>query len=258
MTDDTKPMGTDLVLIDKSRFAAIKSHVSGMNEFVQQCMVDSLDYGLIPGVKNKVLLKQGAEKICQLLNVAPTFDIETKDLPNGHREYIVKTALVSRSSGLVVGGGVGSCSTMEKKYRWRKDYSTTPPTQIENPDPADQFNTALKMAKKRSLVDSVITLGVCGGMFTQDLEEEGMAPQTAPKASKEAPTGQYVANIPYNNTKARDIAKGAKWRFDSKTKLWSGSVLPNELREFLVGQVETRSDLQMEDDLPPEYTQEIA
>jgi hypothetical protein len=39
---------------------------------------------------------------------------------------------------------------------------------IENPDIADQINTVLKMAKKRALVDAVITVFGLSDMFTQD------------------------------------------------------------------------------------------
>jgi hypothetical protein len=39
---------------------------------------------------------------------------------------------------------------------------------IENPDIADQINTVLKVAKKRALVDAVITVFGLSDMFTQD------------------------------------------------------------------------------------------
>lgn len=42
---------------------------------------------------------------------------------------------------------------------------------IENPNPADCFNTVLKMAKKRAYVDATITATACNDLFTQDLED---------------------------------------------------------------------------------------
>lgn len=42
---------------------------------------------------------------------------------------------------------------------------------IENQNPADQFNTVLKMAKKRAYVDATISATACADMFTQDLED---------------------------------------------------------------------------------------
>ncbi len=42
---------------------------------------------------------------------------------------------------------------------------------VENPNPADMFNTVLKMAKKRAFVDATITATACNDLFTQDLED---------------------------------------------------------------------------------------
>jgi hypothetical protein len=41
----------------------------------------------------------------------------------------------------------------------------------ENTDPADQYNTVLKMAKKRALVDAVLTATAASDIFAQDLED---------------------------------------------------------------------------------------
>lgn len=42
---------------------------------------------------------------------------------------------------------------------------------IENPDPADQYNTALKMAKKRAQVDCTLTATGASDLLSQDLED---------------------------------------------------------------------------------------
>lgn len=69
-----------------------------------------------------------------------------------------------------------------------------PRGKVENTDPADQWNTVLKMAKKRAYVDGMITATGCSDMFTQDLEEIDKSlvtttPVAAPaaKASEKAP-----------------------------------------------------------------------
>jgi ribosomal protein L37AE/L43A len=41
----------------------------------------------------------------------------------------------------------------------------------ENQDPADQFNTVLKMAKKRALVDAVLTATAASDIFSQDMDD---------------------------------------------------------------------------------------
>lgn len=42
---------------------------------------------------------------------------------------------------------------------------------VENPNPADVFNTVLKLAKKRAFVDATITATSSNDFFTQDLED---------------------------------------------------------------------------------------
>lgn len=61
----------------------------------------------------------------------------------------------------------------------------------ENEDLADQYNTVLKMGKKRSLVDAVLTVTAASDIFTQDAEdtsgngEKGAEPQKKAEAKKE-------------------------------------------------------------------------
>lgn len=43
---------------------------------------------------------------------------------------------------------------------------------VENEDPADCFNTVLKMSKKRALTDATLTATAASDIFTQDLEED--------------------------------------------------------------------------------------
>jgi hypothetical protein len=42
---------------------------------------------------------------------------------------------------------------------------------IEHGNPADYYNTCWKMAKKRALVDAVLTVTAASDIFTQDVEE---------------------------------------------------------------------------------------
>lgn len=64
--------------------------------------------------------------------------------------------------------------------------------QIENPDPADQFNTILKMAKKRAFVDAVKATFAVSDVFTQDLEDMKIDPKDGktPPDPKEKKTGK--------------------------------------------------------------------
>jgi hypothetical protein len=83
--------------------------------------------------------------------------------------------------GALLGQGVGSASTMEGKYRYRKEYSPNGDKtdsygkkyrRIENEDIADVYNTVLKIAKKRAHIDATLTVTGAADIFSQDLIDE--------------------------------------------------------------------------------------
>lgn len=95
--------------------------------FIANELIEKTDYGTIPGTGDKKnLLLPGAQKVCMFFNVRPEYNVERAELGAGHVEYIVKTNLISRVSGLPVGAGVGSCATMEGKYRYRNSEKVCP------------------------------------------------------------------------------------------------------------------------------------
>lgn len=65
-----------------------------------------------------------------------------------------------------------------------------PAMRQENQDPADQWNTILKMAKKRALVDATLTATAASDIFAQDLDdlesriEEDAAPVADPQPAR--------------------------------------------------------------------------
>ena len=177
-------------------------------------MVEGDHYGKIPGCGDKpTLFKSGAEVLATTFGLAPTFKITRTDLTNGHREYEIICTLTHIGTGKSMGEGVGTCSTHESKYRWRRGERKCPACgkstiirgkaefgggwlcfakkggcnskwkdgakeiedqntdRMENPDPADQYNTVLKMAKKRAQVDATLTAVGASDLLTQDLED---------------------------------------------------------------------------------------
>ena len=98
--------------------------VLGQLDKIQQLMKTALvkdqHYGVIPGTgKKPTLLLPGAQMLGFMFRLAPSFVIETVNLDGGHREHTVTCTLSHGLDGLVA-EGVGSCSSMESKYRWRK------------------------------------------------------------------------------------------------------------------------------------------
>ena len=193
----------------------LKKRANMVSKIKAELMKQDVHYGVIPGCGRKpTLLKNGAEMLCMAFRLASDTKVEIVPLGNEHREYTVTTTLTC--GGELVATGVGSCSTMESKYRYRgsvmentgkpvpKEYWTSKDPallggngfrakkdengnwmifaagddKMENPDIADTYNTVLKMASKRSLVDAVLkaTGGSCE--FTQDLEDGNIRPSS--------------------------------------------------------------------------------
>lgn len=212
----------------------VREQVNKIQQLMESVMQRDQHYGTIPGCGNKpTLLKAGAEKICFTFRLAPTYDIERISHENGHREYEVTCTLTHIDGGNVIGQGVGSCSSMESKYRYRnestltdipvpkaywdnnrdikvlRDAANAKPGdkvaakkneesgkwfiamgggKVENPDIADQFNTVLKMAKKRAFVDATLTATAASDIFTQDIEDLPRDTPPAPPVAPQAPT----------------------------------------------------------------------
>lgn len=105
--------GVDIVRQTMGELKAIRT-------FVKEEMVRDIDFGLIPGTgKKPTLLLSGAQKVAMYFNTYPEYAVQPLELAEGHVEYIVTTKLINRASGKVIGSGIGSCSTMESKYRFR-------------------------------------------------------------------------------------------------------------------------------------------
>lgn len=155
--------------------AQIRAQVNEVQNLMHSVMQSGTHYGTIPGCgKKPTLMQPGADKLLMLFQLAPSYSIEQRDLPGGHREYSVTCRLTSKASGTIEGEGVGLCSTMESKYRYRKDWehkTNGKPGLIENPDIADVYNTVLKMAQKRAKVAATLSATAASDIFTQDIED---------------------------------------------------------------------------------------
>jgi hypothetical protein len=82
-------------------------------------MVKDHHYGLIPGVNKPSLLKPGAEILCLTFQLDPQFRLDER-WDGEHLEVVAHCTLFHAPSGTRVGSGIGSCSTKESKYGYRK------------------------------------------------------------------------------------------------------------------------------------------
>ena len=208
------------------------------------------------------LYKPGAEKLSLTFRLRPEYDIRRTDLPNGHREYEVVCTLFHIPTGQSVGQGVGSATTMEGKYRFRpgpveftgrpvpkeywkdrdlsliggKGFSTKKNDSgqweivikgesVEHDNPADYYNTVLKMAKKRAHVDAILTATAASDIFTQDVEDmpeviqgaaptqkaQDKAPLKEPQKKQKAPAGEVkTENVMIRSVEEKSGEKNGK------------------------------------------------
>lgn len=107
------------------QIAEMKEQVQIIQEAMRSVMIEGTHFGKIPGVEKACLLKAGAEKLSMLFRLLPRFNIDERNLENAHREFFI-TCELSTPDGSFAGQGVGSCSTLETKYRYRKGGRTCP------------------------------------------------------------------------------------------------------------------------------------
>jgi hypothetical protein len=98
---------------------SVVRQVNLVQEIMKGVMKDGEHYGVIPGTSKPSLYKPGAEKLGFTFRLAPEYEVTTIDWPGGHREYQVKCKLRHIPTGTMVGEGVGTCTTLEGKYRYR-------------------------------------------------------------------------------------------------------------------------------------------
>ncbi len=232
------PQRQEMALDAIGRRAAIDdllNKVALVQEVMKSVMHDGEHYGKIPGCGDKpALLKAGAEKLGMTFRLRPGFAINERDLGKAHREYSIVCTLSDGTQG------VGSCSTMESKYRFRQGERKCPECgkasiitgkaeygggflcfakkggcgakftdkderitgqqigKVEHDNPADFYNTCLKMGKKRAHVDAIITATACSDIFTQDIEEligaaDATAPHPTPQTQPEKAQSKPIA-----------------------------------------------------------------
>jgi len=207
------------ILTMQTDFAALKARIAQMQQFVREYMTPGEDFGVIEGTGKPTLLKPGAEKLCDVYGLSAgeaqiEFVRDDTKTPT-YIAYRLSLPLMSRMDGRVIMVGVGSCNSWEKKYRWRWAFDNELPQgmltdglqtktgtkrngdkwtkyRVPNDEIDDVDNTLLKMAKKRALIDAVLSATRSSALFTQDIEDEDMAvrsPDTTERDEKRQSSG---------------------------------------------------------------------
>lgn len=145
-----------------------------LERLFSELLVPGVDYDRVPGTDKPTLLKPGAEILCQPFHLAPGKpDILAREenFETGVFSYLVGVPIIHRDTGALVAYGIGAANSKEPKYRYRKERSGTEVLKVENPDPAGEQNTLVKMAAKRAFIDGVLKATGASRMFTQDAED---------------------------------------------------------------------------------------
>ncbi len=105
-----------------------KQRLVELQQFVKDVMVEGEDYGIIPGTVKPTLFQPGAQKLCEIYGLALSLEVTNRieDWEKGRFHYEVKAVLVNKRNGIEVGQGLGSCNSMEGRYRWRDLKRTCP------------------------------------------------------------------------------------------------------------------------------------
>ncbi|WP_313558834.1 hypothetical protein [Ruminiclostridium cellobioparum] len=136
-----------------------KKRIDILKKFVDELMTPGIDYGIVPGVNKPTLLKPGAEKLCDAFGFSKRVEVTNRleDWYRGVFHYEVLVTLICKRSGMIEAEGIGCCNSKESAYKDQSGH--------------DVVNTIMKMAKKRALIDAVLSATRSSDLFTQDVEE---------------------------------------------------------------------------------------
>lgn len=185
--------------------ADMRTQVNLVQEVMKAVMKSDVHYGVIPGTKKPTLYKAGAEVLCATFRIADRYEVDDLTV-DGMARFRVRCIGTHQTSGVILGEGMGECSSHEEKYKWRaaicqEEFDVTPENmrrikfskyqgKVEKKnqvrtESADQANTILKMACKRAKIAMTLNATAASDCFTQDVED---LPEELRHHEDEAPT----------------------------------------------------------------------
>lgn len=157
---------------DEMSVVDLVHRVSKVQEVQQQVMKEGHHYGKIPGVDKPTLFKPGAEILGMTFRLDPQFSVDERR-DGEHREFVVTCTLYHAPTGTRLGSGLGSCSTRESKYAWRKGERKCP-----------QCNASAIIKGKKEYGGGWVCFnkkGGCGAKFKDGAQEiEGQSTDRVP------------------------------------------------------------------------------
>lgn len=185
----------------------VKRRIDFVKQVMKEVMNEGQDYGKIPGCPKPSLLQPGAQKLALTFQLNVEVRQETThDMGRGHREYafVIK---VSHPSGKFA-EGVGSASTMEEKYRYRKEGLECPTCgQHAIARGREEWGGGWYCSTKK---------GGCGAKF--DANEEMIVSQKSGKVEHDNPADYYntIRKMAFKRAQVHGIIN-----FTNTSELWS-------------------------------------
>lgn len=126
-------------------------------------LVRGEDFGKVGKAKSPALFKPGAEKVIWAYELLERYTLESAEENHDDSYFFYRfrcdlVKVLPDMREVVVKSGWGSANTKEGRNGTAGGYNAA--------------NNAVKMAKKRAMVDAAISIGRLSGMFTQDIENE--------------------------------------------------------------------------------------
>lgn len=105
---------------DEMSVEQLVERVRKVHHVQREVMKEGVHFGKVPGVDKPTLLKPGAEVLGMTFRLAPDFDITEQVRDGDHLTVVVRCKLHHAPTGTLLGAGMGSCSTKESRYAYRK------------------------------------------------------------------------------------------------------------------------------------------
>jgi hypothetical protein len=163
-----------LVKLTDIAIETITRNIKQAERMVTGVLERDIDYGRLPGTPQPGLWDPGASKILNAFNTYPDYRVLHHVEEDNLISYTIQSVLISRDNQMVVGTGIGACSTREAKYKYRwvpdpANYGYSEEEiktlklkdgkyRIANPEYGELVNTVAKMAAKRADVDAAQSL----------------------------------------------------------------------------------------------------
>ena len=184
--------GLSTVALTDAKIALIDYNIKMAEKLVMTTMEEGIDYGELPGVQGKGLRDPGSQKIMNAFDCYPKHNILYHEESDQCISWALEAQMIHRGTQLVMGSGVGACSTREPKYKYRwvadpqnfgyaeveiqglkkKKAGDRTLYRVENPEYGEQVHNIFVMAAKRAEGDGCKSLPGVGSALRKLFDDK--------------------------------------------------------------------------------------